>query len=209
GQALPAVRAAQAAGPAAGRPAAAARGHEGAAPPPRARGRSNRSARGIPSHSLQVFAEQIGQPCQRGARARLDRAQWNTKVLGHLTLREAAPVRERDHLVLPLRELLERAVDAPGDPILLGALGRAGAVARRLRYLGRRVDTGARAVDDRVSGDRVEPWRPGPALRLVRGGGAPDRRERLLHGVLRASAVAEPAQRQPEHGPRVAAVERL
>src|SRR5919204_593600 len=48
-----------------------------------------------------------------------------------------------------------------------------------------------------------------PTLGAIARRRAPDRGERLLHGLLCAAAVAEPAQREPEHRARVAAVEDL
>src|SRR5207248_1478175 len=57
--------------------------------------------------------------------------------------------------------------------------------------------------------DGVEPRRARSALGPIRRGGAPDRSERLLRGVLGAAAIAEPAERQPEDRGREAAVERL
>ena len=104
-------------------------------------------------------------------------------------------------------QLLERAVDAPGGPARLGALGRAGVRGGLVGRLGRRLGAGSAAVDDRVARDGVEPRRAGPALGPVAAGGAPDRGEGLLHRVLGAAAVAEPAQREPEHRSRVAPVE--
>ena len=67
----------------------------------------------------------------------------------------------------------------------------------------------AQPVDDRVPGDRVQPAAGRAAFRPVRRGGAPDRRERLLDGVLGVATVPEPAQREAEDRPDVAAVEDL
>ena len=98
-------------------------------------------------------------------------------------------------------------MDAPGEPRLLGAVGRAGRVRGGVGGLGGRLDARAAAVGDRVAGDRVQPRRHRPALAAVCARRAPDRRERLLHGVLGPAAVAEPPDREAEHGSRVAPVE--
>ena len=60
--------------------------------------------------------------------------------------------------------VLERAVDAPGDPGLLGLGRRARLVGRRVGRLGRRLVARAAAVGDRVARDRVEPRRDRAAL---------------------------------------------
>ena len=73
--------------------------------------------------------------------------------------------------------------------------------------LGDRLGRAAQAVRDRVPGDGVEPRRAATARRVVRARGAPDRDEGLLRRVLGATAVAEAAQREPEHRARVAAVQ--
>src|SRR5205085_2506670 len=142
---------------------------------------------------------------ERGARAGLDGAERDAQELGDLGLRKAAPVRELDHAALVLAQLLERAVDAPGGPAGLGLLERPGFLRRFLRDLGRRLGARAAAVGDRVARDRIEPRSARTALRLVAARGAPDRGERLLHRVLGAAAVAEPAQGEPEDRSRVAA----
>src|SRR5262249_43004563 len=61
--------------------------------------------------------------------------------------------------------------------------------------------------DDRVSGDAVQPRRAGPALRLVGARRAPDRDERLLYRILRASSVPEPPQGETEDRTRVTPVQ--
>src|SRR5205823_7387395 len=117
-----------------------------------------------------------------------------------------APVGELDHGALVRGQFLECAVDAPGYPALLCLLRRAGGERLLLGRLDRRLAAGAAAVDDRVPRDGVEPGAAGAALGLVRAGRAPDRREGLLDGVLGAPAVAEAAQGEAEHRPRVALV---
>src|SRR5437763_988245 len=126
---------------------------------------------------------------------------------GDLGLREPAPVGELKQRTFVLRELLQRAMDAPGDPRALSFVWRAGLGRRLVGGLGRGLGPCSRAVDDRVSCDGIEPGSPRPALRPVARGGAPDRCEGLLCRILGAAAVAEPAQRQREHGPYEAAVE--
>ena len=108
-----------------------------------------------------------------------------------------------------LGQLLERAVHAPGEPRRLGVLGRAALAGRLVGRLHRRLRPPARAVDDRVPRDRVEPGAALAAFRVVARGRAPDRGERILERVLGPAAVAEPAQREAEHRPRVAPVELL
>ena len=73
--------------------------------------------------------------------------------------------------------------------------------------VGRRLRRAARAVDDRVAGDRVEPGRAGAARRVVARRRAPNRREGVLERVLGAPTVAEPAKRKSEQGAGVPAVE--
>ncbi len=99
---------------------------------------------------------------ERAARARLHGTERNPERLGDLALREIAPVRERDHLALALRQRLERAVHPPLRPRLLGALVRAGLERRLVGRFGRRLVPGAAAIDDRVARDAVEPRRAGP-----------------------------------------------
>src|SRR5207248_6355308 len=98
-------------------------------------------------------------------------------------------------------------MDAPCDPALLRLIGRPRLRGGRIRDLGGRLGARPRAIDDGVPRDGVEPRRARAALGLVRGGRAPDRRERLLHRVLSAPAVAEAAEGEAEDGPGVAAIE--
>ena len=131
---------------------------------------------------------------EAASRSGLHRSEREVEVLRHLALRHAAPVRELDHFALARLELFEGAVHAPRDVRVLRLLRRARLVRRELGQLG--VGSGpvaAQPVDDRVPGDRVEPAAGRAAFRPVRRGGAPDRRERLLDGVLGVAAVAEPA----------------
>ena len=127
--------------------------------------------------------------------------------LGDLALREPAPVRELDHRPLVLGQDLERPVDAPRRPCGLGLVRRIGLAARAVLELGDRLGRAPEPVRDRVPRDRVEPGRAATARRVVRARGAPDRDERVLGRVLCAAAIAEPPQREPEHGARVAAVQ--
>ena len=89
-----------------------------------------------------------------------------SQALGDLALRELAPVRELDHVPFVLRQLLDRAVDAPGEPRRLGALVRAGA-GRRLVVEISTAGSGRApgAVHDRVARDRVEPGGARPPRR--------------------------------------------
>src|SRR5215203_3603211 len=83
----------------------------------------------------------------------------------------------------------------PRDVGRLRALGRSGCGGWLVGCLGERLLAACTcAIDDRVTGHGVQPWRAGPALRAVAAGGAPDRGEGLLHGVLGAAPVAEQAQ---------------
>src|SRR4029077_2266515 len=153
---------APAAGPEAGLPARATRGRAADEPPPRRRGPRDR---GSPrTGSLDVLPQDLRQLRERCAGPGLDRPQRDAEELCDLALREAAPVRERQHLALSLRQLFQRAVDAPGDPALLGALAGAWVGRRLVRDVRRHVTPRARPVDDRVPGDRVEPGRAGPAV---------------------------------------------
>ena len=150
---------ARAAGRAAGRPARAARARGAAAPPRPGRGPS------AVDQILEVAQLEVVSEDRRARRLSAARVRVLTVPSGMprnsatSTLREAAPVGERDHLALALRQLLERPVHAPRDPALLGAVGRAGFVRRLVRDLRRHIGARARAVDDRVAGDGVEPRR--------------------------------------------------
>src|SRR5436190_6143907 len=140
---------------------------------------------------------------ERRPRARLHGPKRNSELVRDLALGEVAPVGEGDHLALALGQRLERAVDAPLHPRALGALVRAGVERRLVGRLRGRLMARAAAIDDRVARDAVQPRGAGPAFGLVRPCGAPDRDERLLQRVLRAAAIAEAAQREPEDGTRV------
>src|SRR5262249_19953874 len=100
-----------------------------AAPAPRAGGprRSDRRNRGA---SLELSFKQVCEVAQAGARARLDGTERDVQVAGYLALRQAAVVRELDHLALVRPQALERAMDAPRRVRRLGAL-------RRRRLVGR------------------------------------------------------------------------
>ena len=96
--------------------------------------------------------------------------------VGDLALREVAPVGERDHLALPLRKPLERAVHLPLRPRLLGALVRA---------------------DARATARRA----PRPAARCGRGCGRRSRSARRRRATARPgprSGLYVPAERQIE-----------
>ncbi len=171
--------------------------------PRRRRGRGNRACRS-PAAPPSSRSARRREP---GARPGLHRSERDAQEVRDLALREPAPVRELDHVPLMRRKLLERAVDAPGRPARLGALGRAGVRGGRLRHLGRRLRAGAAAVDDRVARDRVEPGRDRAALGPVAATPSarprrtsPERRPRPGRGRRAAGA-------QAEHGARVALVE--
>src|SRR5438094_5740954 len=146
---------------------------------------------------------------KRRARARLHGPERNSEFLGHLALREVAPVGERDHLALALGQRLECAVDTPLYPGAFGALVGPGLERGLVRRLGRRLVACAAAVDDRVARDAVQPRRARPAFRLVRARRPPDRDERLLQRVLGAAAVTEATECEAEDGAGVALVELL
>src|SRR5215204_5714619 len=100
-QAAPSDRQARAAAPAAFRPRSEdrARAADGRAPPAR-----DRCRRGLRSQaSSELTFEQVGQTSQTTACPRLDRAERNVEKARNLALREAAPVRELEHLALVLR----------------------------------------------------------------------------------------------------------
>src|SRR5207342_3771750 len=106
------------------------------------------------------------------ARPRLDRSEGDAEVRRDLGLRESAPVGELDHVALALRQVLQRAVDTPGDPVPLGEVGRAGLVRLGVGSLDGGLVTGAAAVDDRVPGDREEPRASRAALGAIAAGRA-------------------------------------
>src|SRR4029078_1110835 len=89
-----------------GRPRRAARASAATAPPPRATALPCRP--GLQS-SFELISEDLGAPRQRRPRSCLHRSERDAEELCDLALREAAPVRERDHLALALVELFERA----------------------------------------------------------------------------------------------------
>src|SRR3954454_5351203 len=93
---------AQAAGPAAVLPALGGRARAAGALPPPATGRRRRRRRR--SSSFEILLEKLGEPHQRSARTCLDGAERDAEELGDLALGKAAPVRERDHLALALRQ---------------------------------------------------------------------------------------------------------
>src|SRR5213076_1223432 len=114
------------------------------------------------------------EPSKTGARPGLDRPEWNPEEVGHLALRQAAPVRELDHVALALRQALERAVDPPRDERRLGPLRRAEVERGSVRNLRRRIGPIPRAIDDCVSCDRVQPRRTRAAFGAIRPRGAPE-----------------------------------
>src|SRR5262249_24106676 len=135
------------------------------------------------------------EPGEAGAGAGLHGPERDLEKAGDLALRQLAPGGELEHLALAVRQLLERPVHAPGAPARLRALLRARLGRDRLRHLRPRPCAGTTAVGERVARDGVGAGRAGAALGIVRAGGPRDGRERPLDGVLRAAAVAEPAQR--------------
>src|SRR5581483_4390160 len=118
----PAAAGARARGPGAARPRRAGRARAGAAAPPRGSGRRCRSGR---RSSCQLVSEDVGEPHQRGPRARLHGPERDPEELRDLALGEPAPVGERDHLALPFVQLLEGTVHTPRHPALLGEVARA------------------------------------------------------------------------------------
>src|SRR5438105_15815206 len=146
---------------------------------------------------------------KRRARARLHGPERNSEFLGHLALREIAPVGERDHLALALGQRLERAVHAPLHPRAFGALVGTGLERRLVGRLGRRFVARTAPVDDRVARDAVQPRRTRTALGLVGAGRPPAGSERLLEGVLGAAGVAQAPPREPEDGAGVTLVQLL
>src|SRR5207248_10714716 len=117
---------------------------------------------------------------------------------------------ELDHLALPRLELFERPVHAPSDIRLLRLLLRPRLARYELGELGVCERPAApKPVDDRVPGHGVQPAAGRTTLGTVRRGGAPDRGERLLHGVLRVPTDAGAPQSEAEHRPHVPLVEEL
>src|SRR5687767_15964365 len=102
---------------------------------------------------------------------------------------------------------MDGAMDAPGEPGVLGVLRGAGLLRGLVGRLCDRVWPRAEAVDDGVSRDRVEPRRRSASFGPVTAGRAPHGRERFLHRLLCGLAVAEAAQRQRVDRPGVRAVE--
>ena len=130
-------------------------------------------------------------------------------------MREAAEVRQLDHLTRTVREPLERPPH--GERLLaaggldIGALGRLLAL---LDPLGARAPTlvhevAAKGVDPAVVDDPEDPCAHASALAPVPQPAAPDREERLLRDVLGAGAVADHAVGEREGRSAVAVVDRL
>src|SRR5262249_38925718 len=153
---------ARAGGRAADRPARAARARGGAALPPRDRALRDRP--GPRTVSLDLISQDVRQLRERRSRPRLHCTAGDAEELGDFAVREAAPVCERKALALALGQLLERAVDAPGDPALLGLVARPRVVGRLLGDVRRDLVARARPVDDRVACDRVQPGRTWPPV---------------------------------------------
>src|SRR3954451_5443896 len=101
-------------------------------------------------------------------------------------------------------------MDAPGVPGRLSLLvGRRPGRSELGRVGHRGEGAAALHVDDRVARDRVEPRPTGPARAVVARRRAPDGGKYLLHRVLGTAAVTETTEGEPEHGTRIARIERL
>src|SRR6185436_3997284 len=86
-------------------PRRAARAREGAARARQARGPARPARRSRASSELVL--EELGEPRQAGAGARLHGAERNVEKPGDLALRKPAPVRELDDLALVLGQILD------------------------------------------------------------------------------------------------------
>src|SRR5579862_3431031 len=153
--------------------------------------------------------QQFREPRQPRPGTCLHRTERDTQMLRDLALRQAAPVGERNRLALALGQLLQGAVHAPGEPVLLRLLCRTGLVGRFVGHFGGSLDALAASVNSRVPRHRVQPRRARPALGTIGPGRPPDRRERLLNGVFGTAPIAQAPQREPEYGPRIPVVEVL
>ena len=165
---------------------------------------------------LAVLAHRRSSPSSSARRRSADRVRVFTvpsgmlRYVGDLALGQAAPVRQLDERALLLRQFLERTVDTPRDPSVLRGLVRPRPRRHHVRRLvHRRLPPPAKAVDDRVARDGVEPRRRLSPRGIEPRRRAPDAREGVLGRILGATAVADPPQRDPEHRARVPAVELL
>ena len=152
---------------------------------------SSASARRASALRVRVFTVPSGIP-RRSATSLCDRPlQYASSMTGRSCSGSTSSARWTRQAVQARLGLVRRIRLAPGAVLELGdGLGRA-----------------PESVRDRVSRDGVEPRRAAAARRVVRAGGAPDRDEGVLGRVLRTAAVAETAEREPEHRARVAAVQ--
>src|SRR5262245_54888857 len=152
---------------------------------------------------------ELAQPCEAGEHATLDRPQGHAEPLRQLGLREAAVVRELERLALVLRQLAERGLDVRSLLAEVRLLGNARS--RRLRRLFEALAASQVLAADEVDGaamdEREDPGRRLGALAAVAVRRAPDREERILHGVLRERLVAEDAVGETVGNAAVAVVE--
>ena len=144
---------------------------------------------------LAVLAHRRSSPSSSARRRSADRVRVLTvpsgmlRYVGDLALRQAAPVRQLDQRALLLRQFLERTVDAPRRPIRAPRLVRPGPRRGHVRAPRPRPAprAPAKAVDDRVARDGVEPDVASP-----RAGSNRDAERQMLVNVSWVASSARP-----------------